>query len=254
MAIQIVVPMAGEGRRFQDAGYTTPKPLIPVSGTPMVVRAVRDLPSAERVILLVRREHIEQHAVDRELLRHLPEARIVVVEALTEGQACTVRLAADELVPDWPVIVAACDNTHLYDSARHTAAIEQEQVDALVWTYRGHPGVALTPQQFGYVRVDGRRAIEVCCKQTISDNPSNDHVVTGFFTFRRAEQMIDAIDRLVASDQRVVGEFYMDVVPNLLLADGRRVEVFEVQKYIGWGTPADYEDFQKWERYFERIR
>ncbi|MCG6154650.1 NTP transferase domain-containing protein [Rubinisphaera margarita] len=254
MAVQIVVPMAGEGRRFLEAGYTTPKPLIPVSGTPMVVRAVRDLPSAERIILLVRREHIEHYAIDRELRRHLPEARIVVVEAQTEGQACTVRLAAEELVPDWPVIVAACDNTHLYDSARHANAIEQGEVDALVWTYRRHPGVALAPQQYGYVRVDGRRAIEIRCKQTISDNPSNDHVVTGFFTFRCAGQMIDAIDRLVASDERVGGEFYMDVVPNLLLADGCRVEVFEVEKYIGWGTPADYEDFQKWERYFDRIR
>lgn len=254
MGLQIVVPMAGEGRRFQDAGYTTPKPLIPVCGTPMVVRAVRDLPEAERVILLVRREHLERDAFDRELLRLLPEARIVVVEELTEGQACTVRLAADELDPDWPVIVAACDNTHLYDAAQHDAAIEQNDVDALIWTCRGHHSVAISPQQYGYVRVDGNRVTEVRCKQTISDTPSRDHVVTGFFTFRRAGQMIDAIDRLVASDQRVNGEFYMDVVPNLLVADGRRVEVFEVQKYICWGTPADYEDFQKWERYFERIR
>ena len=42
--MQIVVPMAGSGRRFSDAGYKLPKPLLPVAGVPMVVQAVRDLP------------------------------------------------------------------------------------------------------------------------------------------------------------------------------------------------------------------
>jgi len=246
--------MAGEGRRFLEAGYSLPKPMIPISGTPMVVRAVRDLPAAERVIFLVRRDHIQQYDLDEQLRRHFPDARIVVVETSTEGQACTVRLAAEELVPDWPVIVAACDNTHLYDRSQHAKLIEQDDVDALVWTCRGHPGVSLSPLQYGYVQVEGRKAVEIKCKQTISNTPSKDHMVTGFFTFRYAQQMIDAIDHLVASDERVRGEFYMDVVPNLLLAEGCCVEVFEVEKYIGWGTPADYEDFQKLGRYFERIR
>jgi NDP-sugar pyrophosphorylase family protein len=243
MPLQIVVPMAGDGVRFRDAGYEIPKPLLPVGGVPMVVRTVHDLPAAERVVLLVRRDHIDEHAIDHQIRRYLPNARIVEVESLTAGQAATVRLAADELVRDWPVIVASCDNTHVYAPSTHAKLMAQAELEALVWTYRGHPGVAIAPKQYGYVRVDGNRAVEVRCKQVVSENPMKDHMVTGTFTFRNAGRMIDAIDQLIARAQKVVGEYYMDVVPNLLIEDGYRVEVFEVEDYVGWGTPNDYETF-----------
>src|SRR5580658_3278220 len=117
MPLQIVVPMAGEGRRFQEAGYQLPKPLIPVAGVPMVARAVQDLPAADRVVFLARSEHLQQYPLLDELRQHVPGCQVVSVPGLTEGQACTVRLAAEYLEPDWPVIVAACDNTHLYQPA-----------------------------------------------------------------------------------------------------------------------------------------
>jgi NDP-sugar pyrophosphorylase family protein len=34
--LTIVAPMAGRGSRFASAGYTSPKPLIPLHGTPMI--------------------------------------------------------------------------------------------------------------------------------------------------------------------------------------------------------------------------
>jgi len=166
----------------------------------------------------------------------------------------TVRRAAEALEPDWPVIVAACDNTHLYNRARLLERMAAPAVECLVWTYRHDSRVLVNPQQHGWVRVAGVRALEVSCKKPLSDTPLGDHAVSGFFSFRAAGQMAAAIDRMVASGLRVNNEFYMDVVPNVLLAEGRSVEVFEVDKYIGWGTPADLEDFCRWERYFAQLR
>lgn len=246
--------MAGDGRRFAEMGYTLPKPLIPVAGVPMVVRAVKDLLEAERVVFVVREEHVRDHQIDRVLREHLPHSRIVAVKGLTAGQAVTVRRAAEALKPDWPVIVAACDNTHLYDQARLRDRMADPAVACLVWTYRHDSRVLVNPKQHGWVRVDGVRALEVSCKKPLFDMPLGDHAVSGFFSFRSAGQMVDAIDRMVASEHRVNNEFYMDVVPNVLLAAGQGVEVFEVDKYIGWGTPADLEDFGRWERYFAQLR
>ncbi len=251
---QIVVPMAGQGQRFADAGYALPKPLIPVAGVPMVVRAVLDLPKASRVVLLVRTEHMEKHGLDRAIKAHLPHAVVVPVERLTEGQACTVALAAPHLDPAAPVIVAACDNTHLYDRERLARRMADPAVEALVWTYRGEPRVQIKPTSYGWCRIDGDRLLQVSCKVPISQDPVRDHAVSGFFSFRRADAMLDAIARMEKAGTRVNNEFYMDTVPNVLIADGRRVEVFEVEKYIGWGTPADYEDWLKWERYCASVR
>ena len=254
MPLQIVVPMAGEGRRFQECGYALPKPLIPVAGVPMVVRAVQDLPAAERVIFLARTEHLEKYPLREQLREHLPVCEVVEVRALTEGQACTVRLAAEYLKPDWPVIVAACDNTHLYSPESLAAAMADEKIECLIWTYRGDTRVLANPAHHGWVEVDGRRVVRVSCKVPISPNPIGDHAISGCFSFQNAGRMIDYIDRMVAQNVRVRGEFYLDTLPNLLVADGRHVEVFEVDKYIGWGTPADLHDFQAWESYFAQLR
>lgn len=248
---QIVIPMAGQGQRFADADYALPKPLIPVAGIPMVVRVVRDLPDASRVVLLVRTEHIEKFSLDREIKKYLPNAILVPVERLTEGQACTVRLAADFLDPHAPVIVGACDNTHLYSSQALADKMARKDLSCLVWTYRGEPRVQIKPTSYGWVKTykNGALVEKVSCKVPISHEPVKDHVVSGFFSFQSAQLMNDAIDKMVASNDRVNNEFYMDTVPNVLISDGHGVEVFEVEKYIGWGTPDDYEDFLKWEKY-----
>jgi dTDP-glucose pyrophosphorylase len=245
LALQIVVPMAGEGQRFRDAGYTIPKPLIPVAGKPMVVRAVQDLPEAQRVVFIVRQDHIDQHHIDQELRTHFPNCCIVPVEGITEGQACTTRLAADAMEADWPVIVAACDNTHLYDREKLQSRMDDPAVECLIWTYRGDPRVDTNPQQYGWVRESDERVTEVSCKQPISDTPRNDHAVSGCFSFRCAGRMMEYIDKMVDEDVRINGEFYLDVVPNIAIGLGRHVEVFEVEKYIGWGTPEDLEAFHK---------
>jgi hypothetical protein len=129
-----------------------------------------------------------------------------------------------------------------------------DEIECLIWTYRGDTRVLANPAHHGWVEVAERRVVRVSCKVPISANPIGDHAISGCFSFRSAGRMIDYIDRMVAQNVRVRGEFYLDTLPNLLVADGRRADVFEVDKYIGWGTPADLDDFQAWERYFGQLR
>lgn len=249
--MQLVVPMAGVGRRFSEVGYTLPKPLIRIGGVPMVVRAVRDLPPAERIVFVCHPDHVARHRIDHALQEYFPGCKVVVAPGLTQGQACSVRLAGEHLDADRPVLVAACDNTHLYDPTRLAGLTGDVEVDALVWTYRRDPRVLVRPESYGWVRVDtADRVLEVSVKQPLSSMPLDDHVVSGCFWFRTARLMLDGIDRLVAESVRVNNEFYMDSVANTLVADGRRVLAFEVDKYIGWGTPEDLEDYLCWQRHF----
>ena len=250
-AMQLIVPMAGAGQRFANAGYALPKPLVSIGGLPMVVRAVRDLPRAERRVFVCHPRHVAEHRIDETLSGYFPGCKVVVAPGLTAGQACSVRLACEHLDPDRPVLVAACDNTHLYDPARLASLIADHCVDCLVWTYRRDPRVLVRPEWYGWVRIDGaQRVLEVSVKRPLSTRPLDDHVVSGCFWFRTTRLMLDGIDRLVAANTRVNGEFYMDSVPNLFLADGREVRVFEVDKHIGWGTPEDLEDYLRWQRHF----
>lgn len=248
--MQIVVPMAGLGQRFADAGYRLPKPLIPVGGLPMVVRVVKNLPPAERTVFICHPDHLRDFPLRQELQRHIPGAVLVVAPGLTAGQACSTRLAVDSLDPDQPVLVAACDSTQIYDANRWHELTADATTDAVVWTFRNDPRVLIRPEAWGWVRSDGDVVREVSVKQTISSAPLQDRAVTGTFWFRSARLMAEGIDALVASNRRVNNEFYMDSVPNVLLPMGRTVRAFDVDKYIGWGTPDDYEDYLRWERHF----
>lgn len=265
--MHLIVPMAGLGQRFRDEGYALPKPLIPVSGVPMVVRAVRDLPPAERMTFIVHPDHLQTHAIDRRLKEYFAEAAVIVTPGLTAGQACTVRLASPAIAADEEVLVAACDNTHLYDADTFARLQADPTIDAIIWTYRHDPRVLVKPTAHGWVRVGevsnlskrdsgqvenlSYEVAAVSCKVPISDTPLADHAISGCFWFRRAGQLFRAIDELIASDQRVNDEFYLDQIPNLFIQAARRVVTFEVQKYIGWGTPQDLRDYQAWEQYFK---
>lgn len=59
--LNIVLPMAGRGRRFHEAGYVIPKPLIEIHGIPMIKLVVDNLtPRCEhRFIFVAQREHID---------------------------------------------------------------------------------------------------------------------------------------------------------------------------------------------------
>jgi NDP-sugar pyrophosphorylase family protein len=249
--MQLVVPMAGLGERFRSAGFELPKPLIPVDGVPMVVRAVWDCPATDRQVFVVHAEHVRQFQLDEVLRHYFAECHVVTTPVVTAGQACTVRLAEEVLDPEDSVLVTACDNSHLYDMDKFER-LTGATYECLIWTYRHDSRVLRRPEAHGWVRTRGNsiQAEVVSCKRPLSAMPMNDHAITGSFWFRNAGQMLAAIDAQVAAAERVGNEFYLDETPNILLRHGARVGVFEVDKYIGWGTPDDLEDYERWARYF----
>ncbi|MCA9133934.1 MAG: NTP transferase domain-containing protein [Planctomycetales bacterium] len=253
--MQILIPMVGAGQRFRDAGYRLPKPLIEVDGTPMIVRVVEDLPPTDRLVLVVNRQHVAEFHIDQVLRSYFPSADIVIAPGLTEGQACSVQLGIPALDPQESVLVAACDNTHIFDAEKFRRLTQTPEVDALIWTYRHEPRVLIHPQWYGWVQTESGsqgRVAQVSVKKPLSDNPLQDHVVSGSFWFRSGQLLAEGIERLLAANDRVNNEFYLDSVPAQLMKQGCQVRVMEVEKYIGWGTPADYEDYQRWSNYVHR--
>ena len=59
--MNVLIPMAGAGSRFQQAGYTFPKPLIDVKGKPMIQVVVENLGIDANFIFVVQKEHRERN-------------------------------------------------------------------------------------------------------------------------------------------------------------------------------------------------
>jgi NDP-sugar pyrophosphorylase family protein len=253
----VLVPMAGAGARFSRAGYAQPKPLVPVAGRPMVARALDSLPPAQTWVAVCRAEHLQGPALEAALC-HAQEGsgqrlEIVPVDRLTDGQASTCLLARDRLDPMAPLLIAPCDTALVYDEVRYAALLADPAVDCLVWTFRNHPHANRHPQQYGWVRTSAEgEAQAIACKVPLGPDVRGDPGIIGAFWFRQARYFLEAADALIAQDRRVNGEFYVDAAIGVLLEQGRRARVFDVDHYVCLGTPDDVRTFEYWERYFHQ--
>jgi dTDP-glucose pyrophosphorylase len=247
----LLIPLAGAGQRFVDAGYKDPKPLIKVSGRPMIIQAAKAMPETENQVFICRDEHLEHYPLATTIQSFYRRAKVLGINYLTEGQASTCLLSKNVIDHASPLHIAACDNSMVYDKARFAELFADKTVDAVIWTFKGNPTVVTNPKMYGWVKADHQdRALAVSCKIPISDDPINDHAVVGAFSFRRAGDFFKAVESMIAANRRVNNEFYVDECMNLLIESGLYVRVFKIDHYICWGTPNDLLTFEYWQRFF----
>ena len=246
-----MVPMAGLGSRFAQEGHTLPKPLIPVSGQPMVVQATLDLPAADRHVFVLRKDLPGLDAIESTLKARFPGSRAIELAQVTDGQARTCLLGLDAIDLDAPLTIGACDNGAIYNADALRAALDDAQTDVLVWVARGYPGALRRPTHYGWVDENGGAIRSVSVKVPL-DDPARDPIVVGTFTFKRARDFSMAAEAMIARDGRVNGEFYVDSCIQDAIALGLRCRVFEIEHYLCWGTPTDLRTFEYWQRCFHR--
>ena len=250
--MKLLVPMAGAGSRFKEAGYETPKPLLPVLGKPMVVSAANAFPKAGQYIFIVRDQQIRDYAVDAHLTGYFPECEIIALDHLTEGQAVTCLYAKHLIDNDEELMIGASDNGMIYSSLKFEEM--KDQADALVFSFRNNPAVVEKPQAYGWIRTQDDLSVEkMSVKVPVSNTPMKDHAVVGAFWFREGRMFVEAAERMISQNRRINNEFYVDECMNDMVELGWRVKAFEIEHYVCWGTPNDYKTFNYWESYYEHL-
>lgn len=248
-----LIPLAGRGSRFAQRGYTVPKPLIEISGKPMVVQAANALPPSQNNVFVALQEHLRQYPLEQVLQKEFPQCCVVALDGVTEGQAITCSLGMKHIDDSAPLLIAASDNGILFNSDKYYKLIADATVDAVIFTFRHHISSRNNPKMYGWVKTEGDDAVGVSVKVPISNDPYNDHAIVGTFYLRQARLFHEALEALLAKNVRVNNEFYVDSMMGELLELGYRVKVFEVEDYICWGTPEDYEAFVYWQSFFHKV-
>ena len=231
--LNIIIPMAGLGSRFEKAGFTFPKPLIDVLGKPMIQMVVENLNIDAKYIYVVRREHYEKYNLQYMLNLITPGCEIILTDGLTDGAACTVLLAKSLINNEESLLLANSDQYVEWDSSEFMYAMSNSSADGGILTF-----TALSPKwSFAKIGDDGFVA-EVAEKKPISD------VATcGIYWFRHGADFVSAAEQMIDKNIRVNNEFYVCPVFNEMISNGKRVKNHHISKMWGTGTPEDLAAF-----------
>jgi dTDP-glucose pyrophosphorylase len=234
--LKIVVPMAGEGRRFAEKGHTFPKPLVEIDGRPMIEVVVRNLTPGEphQFIFVCRREHVQRFALDDVLRLIAPGCSVTVMHEATAGALCSVLLAMEQLSDASELLVANSDQYIEGGIDAFLATARRAKSDGCIMTFPStHP-------KWSYAKLIGDEVVAVAEKRPISASAT-----TGLYYFRKCREFLEAAEQMILKNASKDGEFFVSPVYNELILGGKRITVHPVRReqMHSLGTPEDVEAF-----------
>lgn len=247
-----VILMAGHGKRFSEAGYKQSKPLIPVSGKPMILQAVKSMPKADKWVFVVREEHMQEKEVI-DALKSVAENVSIIIDPNPLGQLNSCLVAKEFYDNDESLFVGACDLGMVWNEQEYSQLINSD-AEMIVWSFTQQPNLTRNPQAWGWLKQNEQKQISgVSVKVPVSSDPFNDFAIVGSFSFKSGKLFLKLADELMRRGETVKGEYYIDSMTQVAVELGHKVMSFPVGKYIGWGVPADYEEYCFWERVFRNV-
>jgi HAD superfamily hydrolase (TIGR01509 family) len=231
--MNVLIPMAGAGSRFEKAGYTFPKPLIEVNGKPMIQVITENLNVDAKHIFVVQKEHYEKYNLKSLLKLISPKCEIVQVSDVTEGAACTTLLAKEFINNDEPLLIANSDQFVEWESNEFMYSMTADEIDGGILTFTAtHP-----KWSFAKLNADGF-VTEVAEKKPISDIAT-----VGIYYWKKGSDYVRFAEQMIKNDTRVKGEFYVCPIFNEAIADGKKIKTYHIDKMWGLGTPEDLNRF-----------
>ncbi len=250
--MQIVIPMAGRGDRFRRAGYPDIKPLIPVDGRPIIEHVVSMFPGEKDFLFICARDHLQTTPLASVLRALAPSGRIVGIEPHKQGPVPTLLAAEEHVRDDSPVVLNYCDFFQEWDWQRFKDEMAAGGYDGAITAYRGFHPHSLGPNNYAYMREKDLLLLEICEKKPYTADKMREFASAGTYYFSSGALLKETFRRALAEGLSTNGEFYASTPYNLLVREGRRVRVFEVPRFLQWGTPEDLAEYRKWSDYFAR--
>lgn len=229
----VLIPMAGKGSRFSNAGYTFPKPLILVHDKPMIQVVVENLKFDADYVFIVQREHYEKYKLEHTLKLIVPDCKIVLTDGVTEGAACTTLLAKEHIDNDRPLIIANSDQFIEFNREKFLDHIDSLDDDGTILTFEStHP-------KWSFVDVNQHGLVT----RVAEKDPISTDATVGIYEWSKGSNYVKYAEQMISKNIRVNGEFYVCPVYNEAIADGKKINIYPIKKMWGIGIPEDLNYF-----------
>ena len=233
--LNVLIPMAGAGSRFAAAGYTFPKPLIQVHDKPMIQLVTENLGLDANFIYVVQKDHREKYNLDTMLNLISPGCKIIEVDGMTEGAACTALLAKEFIDNDNPLFFANSDQYVDWNTVEFMYEMQERNADGGIVTFKAtHP-------KWSFAKVDNNGLVT----EVAEKNPISDNATVGYYYWKHGSDFVKYAEQMIEKNIRVNNEFYVCPVFNEAIDDGKQIRTHEAKGMWGLGTPEDLEYYLK---------
>jgi len=231
--LNVLIPMAGAGSRFEAAGYTFPKPLVEVRGKPMIQVVVENLNIDAKYIYIVQKNHYEKYNLDYLLRLITPRCEIVQIDGVTEGAACTTLLAKEFIDNDDSLLIANSDQFVEWSSGETLYSFMADGIDGGIVTFHAtHP-------KWSFAKVDENGMVQ----EVAEKKPISDIATVGIYFWKKGSDYVKYANQMIERDIRTNGEFYVCPVFNQAIEDSKKFRIRNIEKMWGLGTPEDLNYF-----------
>lgn len=237
--VNIVIPMAGLGTRFSNAGFTEPKPLIKARKRTMIEWAMESfnfLPRDKKVnyIFIILKEHNAKYKLVDKLHEIFGlDIHFIIIDSPTRGQAETCLLAKKYINNNNRLFIFNCDTFSITPNL-WTEITKYEPEGLLVCFESNDPRYSYAKlDEYGYVSMTAE-------KNPISSNASN-----GMYYYKHGSSFVYTAEKMISAQLVAAGEYYVAPTYNQLIAKGRRIRILQAQENWILGTPEELKYFEE---------
>ena len=225
--MNIVIPMAGKGIRFHSAGYSVPKPLIPIQDKPMIQQAVDSVGQKGNYIFI-----IQNNPKIKDTLKSIyPTSNVIPIDYITEGPASTCLLAKEYINNDQPLLIINCDQIMWWNAEAFSVFSNTCHYDGLIVTY-----TESTPKN-SYAKLNRRgHVVRIVEKEVISNVSLN-----GIHFWKKGSDFVISAEMMMIKNERYNNEFYVGPTYNYLIEQNKKIGIYHIpnEQHHAVGTPED---------------
>lgn len=238
--MNIVIPMAGLGKRFADAGYDKPKPLIDVLGRPMIAQVIWNITTVmpEMRMIFIINGSSDSRELEKVIFESVYKPTIIKTPGLTDGSARTVLLAKELIDNDDELVVTNCDQiTEDLDLSILSEFARINEADGVLGSF-----ISTSPKN-SYMLLDDNGCVQRVKEKIVISNLATN----GLHYWRKGSDFVESATKMIEANERYNNEFYVAPSYNYMIKDGKKVLPFFYNMHYPIGTPEDlkkYEDLQ----------
>ena len=237
--LHIIMPMAGEGSRFINNGWSTPKPLIDLNNKPLFMHAIDSI-NIENIPIkysfIVRKEHIVKYNIDNAIKTYLPDANIFFVEKTTRGAVETCMIAESVIDNDDAILVLDCDlhfNSISFNNIIKSVIEGDTTISGALVSFNSND------PKYSYAEIDDNNiVIRTAEKEVISNN-----ALCGAYFFSNGSEFKNISKQLINEANFKKPEFYVSLLYNYILSNNGKVVLTTMDAYHSYGTPDELKQY-----------